>query len=529
MAVGGIISGATQGRGGAALGRHLADRRQEPQNEVARLGATRKILATDIEAAIDELTLIASHARSKKTIYHVHVDPQASWTLAQYSRYWQLFEREFGLERQAFVEAVHVKHDREHYHRAYSRVREDGSVIPMSHDYPRREKIGRIVEAEFGSQHVAGGHNRAVAAALAREGREDVRQSMAESGIISQPRPIAKMTPRERHQAENSGVALADIYAVALQIWNESPDEMLAENFSAEGFRLCRGDKGPVLLDLAGGVHSLTRIIGSASHEQGRRIRAALVKARIANLDLPSLTQARRAPNDERIEAENVPDLEQEDYARTSKTGTSSGPPDNSRKAGQIRGRARPEPERRSHVAGLRKFGSHKTKNCPIDDAAAWREIQSRTNSGASRDLGSIESEYPERTGRPRRAVGRHRAADYRANSVLDAPEFTDRLDFLLIEVKRIDPMSAQRFFEERRVETMLCDGEFVPRLRMLDELVAVLIAMIAWLLRFLFGVHSDQHVSANDEEVEQEEAASQTSASRATDSNAAEAFFGGH
>ena len=88
--------------------------------------------------------------------------------------------------------------------------------------------------------------------------------------------------------------------------------------------------------------------------------------------------------------------------------------------------------------------------------------------------------------------------------------------------------MSAQRFFEERRVETMLCDGEFVPRLRMLDELIAVLIAVIGWLLRFLFGVHGEQHVSANDEEMEQGEAASQTSASRATYSNDSEAFFAG-
>ncbi len=89
--------------------------------------------------------------------------------------------------------------------------------------------------------------------------------------------------------------------------------------------------------------------------------------------------------------------------------------------------------------------------------------------------------------------------------------------------------MSAQRIFEERRVETMLCGGEFVPRLGMLDELVAVLIAMIAWLLRFLFGVHGEQHASVNVEELEQGEAASQISASRATYSNAAEAFFAGH
>ena len=59
--------------------------------------------------------------------------------------------------------------------------------------------------------------------------------------------------------------------------------------------------------------------------------------------------------------------------------------------------------------------------------------------------------------------------------------------------------------------------------------MIAVLIAVIAWLLRFLFGVHGEQHVSANDEEMEQGETASQISASRATDSNAAEAFFAGH
>ena len=41
MAAGGVISGATKGRGGPALARHLADRRREPQNDATRFGATR--------------------------------------------------------------------------------------------------------------------------------------------------------------------------------------------------------------------------------------------------------------------------------------------------------------------------------------------------------------------------------------------------------------------------------------------------------------------------------------------------------
>ena len=131
MATGAVISGATRGRGGPALGRHLADRRRVRQNEEVRLGATRGIVSEDIEAAIAELTRIASHARSKEPLYHVHLDPELPWTEQQHERYWQLFEEEFGFQNQPFVEAVHIKHGRAHDHRVYSRVRQEWNDHPV--------------------------------------------------------------------------------------------------------------------------------------------------------------------------------------------------------------------------------------------------------------------------------------------------------------------------------------------------------------------------------------------------------------
>lgn len=156
MATGAVISGTTLGRGGVALGRHLADRRHALQNEEVQLGAARGIVSEDIEGAIAELTRIVSHARSRQPLYHVHLDPEQPWRQTQCERYWFLLEQEFGFENQPFAEAVHIKHGRAHYHRVYSRVRRNGTVIALSLDYARREKLGRIAEVEFAGHHLAG-------------------------------------------------------------------------------------------------------------------------------------------------------------------------------------------------------------------------------------------------------------------------------------------------------------------------------------------------------------------------------------
>ena len=80
------------------------------------------------------------------------------------------------------------------------------------------------------------------------------------------------MTPAQRHQGARTGIDPTKIPPIALGIWQKYPTDALVREFALEGLRLCEGDKGAVLVDLAGGIHSLTRVIGKASAAEGKRI-----------------------------------------------------------------------------------------------------------------------------------------------------------------------------------------------------------------------------------------------------------------
>lgn len=497
MARGAVISGATRGRGGVALARHLADRRRERQNEQTRLGATRGVLAQDIEKAIDELTRIVSHARSRQPLYHVHLDPEVPWVQAQRDRYWCLFEAEFGFQRQPFVEAVHVKHEREHYHRVYSRVRSDGTVIPLSHDYARREKIGRQIEFELGGRHLVGGHNWAVARALVADGRLDVARSIAAAGLLTADRPMAAMTPKQRHQAARTGIDPRDIRAIVLKVWNESTTEALLSSLALEGLQLCAGDKVPVLRDLAGGVHSLTRVLGEASKAAGRRIPAAEVKARIAHLHLPQLSETGEHDDDTN---EDVPGLDVDDHAGLAQKGPSPRPAGDSEGSGAARRRARIGPQRRRHAPHVRKLGAYEAATGSVAHAPSRRADQSRKDSGPFGGHFQVQSADFESAGGTRRSIGRTRTADHRIECLLDEPEFQQELDRIAVLTEKFDPMhSRARQLEDWRAELMLGDLAFANHLEIIDQFMAVLVLAVAWLLEKLFR-HSPVTVPEEDD-----------------------------
>jgi len=174
-----MLSGATRGAGGPALGRHVAS---EILNESVRMGPSRGLVADGIRGQVAELTDLVSHARTRTPIYHVHCDPEGAWGEQQRERFWELFEEEFGFQNQAYASQIHVKNDREHEHREYNRTRADGTAIRLDNDFARREKIARIVEHEFERDLVKGGWNKAVIAALERE-RPEVAAAMREAGL----------------------------------------------------------------------------------------------------------------------------------------------------------------------------------------------------------------------------------------------------------------------------------------------------------------------------------------------------------
>jgi hypothetical protein len=501
MAPGAVISGATRGRGGAALGRHLADRRRARQNEDVRRGATRGIVSEEIEAAIAELTRIVSHARSKQPLYHVHLDPELPWTEQQHERYWQLLEGEFELQNQPFVEAIHIKHGRAHDHRVYSRVRRNGTIIPLKYDYARREKLSRIVEYEFGGRHIAGRHNRAVAAALKKEGRLDVLRSIEVAGLTSIARPVANVTPDERHQFERTGMDSRVIASAVFTAWRDtgSGEDFIAA-LARQGLRLAMGNKTPVLIDLAGGAHSLTRLIGKASAAAGARIKAKEIQDRIANIPLPLHHPEGTAHHDENQTA-NASRLDTSDHYPASRT-----------RANQIRRLARRSSENRRWGRRLRvdrarigqlardeEYRRDESFSEGFGDTAAGGKGQIGQDTFVVGGHRRIEQGNYQRPRRTQRATGRGRAADYRIESILDEPEFQSRIDSIVAWTALLDPGAVMRQrAEEIRAEMILNEPEFALSIKAIEVLALFLVRLLTKLLAVLFGApaeHEKQHV----------------------------------
>lgn len=282
-----MISGATRGQGvGDALARHLLN----PENEAVVVIPARGLGSTGLAAQVRELVALSLGGRTDRPIYHVHLDPDAGIAdeAAARARWWALFEAEFGMEGQPFCGVEHVKHGRHHEHRVYGLVRPDGSVIDLAWDYPRREKVSRIVEHAFGMTPVASKHARSLARRLRDEGRPDVANWLTRSGSLERARPIAPLTPAERLQQERTDTPLDAVRRAALAAWRESADgPAFLAALRARGLELRRGRKGPVIVDGRGGAHLATRVIGAAARRfEGKRILAAAVQERIGSLTL---------------------------------------------------------------------------------------------------------------------------------------------------------------------------------------------------------------------------------------------------
>ena len=299
-----MISGATRVRGGKRLGAHLED--HHGANDETCAGVSRGLVTSGIYNQVQELTDIAAHARSHRPLYHVHVDPERTWSAAEWDRYWKLIEMEFGLRRQPFAEAIHAKHGRAHRHRVYSLVTDDGSCINTSHDYARREKLSRIAEAENGERFTAGRHNQSVIAALRSEGREDVASAMEAAELHVAARPCAPLSPAQRQQQERTQVRRADIATAALHAWRGSDcGPAFGQALADHGLRLVQGDDALGVLDLAGGFHPLRKLLDTATRAGGfdTRITAAAITDRLGALELPARIDTAARPRSDQVDA----------------------------------------------------------------------------------------------------------------------------------------------------------------------------------------------------------------------------------
>lgn len=322
--------GASIGSGGSPLGRHLAD--AKGKNAMTEMGDTRHLGSDDLMEAVAELTQTAAGAPSRTPLYHVHADPAPTerFTAGTWTDYWNRFEAEFGFEDQAFVEARHwtyrrieanertperdaqirsihgddrvtVNEDKslsvlmEHRHRVYSRLKEDGHLISLSHDFARREKLHRVFEHDHGFDMVKGAHNKAVAKAIATE-RPDVVNEMAAQGLLSGGRTRSGLTPQERAQQERTGVPKAEVQTAAFAAWKGSTDrDGFLDRMRASGLHVAMGDSAPVIIDRSGSVHRLVGILSAAAKDAGSRLVKADVEKRVGFDTLESVEAVRQA------------------------------------------------------------------------------------------------------------------------------------------------------------------------------------------------------------------------------------------
>lgn len=284
------LSGAKSGAGGDALARHLS---KADVGEESRPGESRGLFSESTYSRVMEISAIASKGRSRRPLYHVHVDPKHPWPEDQWAAHWRRFEVEFSLQHQPFVEAVHVKNGREHRHRVYSLVRPDGTTIRVSHDYARREKLARVSEVEFGEEILAGRHNRAAMHALEAEGRHDVVLLMREAGLDTMLRPQAGLTPAERHQQQRTGRRFADVRSDLGECWRAGQcGASFKAALEAMGYRLAQGSRSYVVVDKGGHPYSLRRCLQHA--EAGcTGVNEAAVGARLTGLQIPKLATVR--------------------------------------------------------------------------------------------------------------------------------------------------------------------------------------------------------------------------------------------
>jgi len=278
-----IIKSST--RGSQGLGAHLA----ADENERAEITAAGGIVSGDAASAIAELTAQGTASSTAKPLVHASVSPGPDEDMApeQWLSVWQAWEDARGLRGQPYIEVEHLKHDRVHRHRVYSRVDpERGAAIRQSHEYRVNERVARQLEHEFDHKITPGAHSRSV---LGWADANDPELAHKLRDAAAQARPEAAMTPDAWQQQERTGIDARAVASAAALAWQQSDShDSLAAALDEHGLRLAQGHTTPQLIDSAGGSHDLRRTVRAG----GVAIRKRDITARL-HAELPSVEAVR--------------------------------------------------------------------------------------------------------------------------------------------------------------------------------------------------------------------------------------------
>lgn len=260
----------------AGAGRLAAHLLRADQNERVSVRELRGVGGDTLRDALTDMTAFAAGTNARKPFYHASINPRPSEPLneAQWSTAVDRLEVALGLTGQPRIVVEHVKDGRAHRHVVWSRIDlARHRTIPDSHNYRKHEAVARDLEQLFGFAPVRGAH----------------------IGRGSSKRPERAPNHDEMQQGGRTSIDPQEAKAFITRLWRSTTTgQEFAAALTAAGWMLARGDRRDfVLIDPAGGVHSLPRRVAGA--------RAADIRRRMVDVDpakLLSVAEARGKSQD---------------------------------------------------------------------------------------------------------------------------------------------------------------------------------------------------------------------------------------
>jgi len=257
-----------KGKARAAPGELASHLSNVEKNEKVRLLETRGPVADDLHGALVEMDAYAAGTRCRRSLYHAAISPAPPHRLSdeQRTRAIDLLEEKLGLTGQARVVVMHEKEGREHIHVVWSRIDlEKMRAIPDSHNYRKHEEVSRQLEREFGHERVQGAHHE-------RDGVE---------------RPARTPSRAELRQEERTGIKARVVRVEVTEIFRNSDGAIaFVAGLADSGYTVARGDRRDfVIIDRAGGIHSLARRIDGIRAHELRKFMSALEPDKVPTVE----------------------------------------------------------------------------------------------------------------------------------------------------------------------------------------------------------------------------------------------------
>jgi hypothetical protein len=262
-------------KGHSSTGRGLGAYLLGSKNDRAEVWGIRGDIPRDLKETLEDWRSDALGTQCQKPLYHAQLNPDRALSRDEWDTAIALFEKAMGFEDQPRAIVLHDYKGREHLHLVYSRLDEEGRAISDSWNYVHHEKAARDIEKALGLEKTPGVFIDRDGARAARTPDRDALQQGERTRI--DPRAV-KAEVSALYRNAGSGPA----FAAALE---------------ANGYALARGDqRGYVIVDAAGGVHSLSRAAD---------VKAGDLRERLQDLppeSLPSVDEARDAQRERQAE-----------------------------------------------------------------------------------------------------------------------------------------------------------------------------------------------------------------------------------